>query len=92
MATWVEQYAQKLRGRPSASAVLTRLKGCVNDWGKSILPLIPEDWENTSSCCMSPNDWQFVHVFVTGDNDDLTIVASDLYHWIGYLAVGEGSK
>ena len=41
---------------------------------------------------MSPNDWQFVHVFVTGDNDDLTIVASDLYHWIGYLAVGEGSK
>ena len=45
--TWVEQYAQKPRERPSVSTVLARLKECVDDWGKSILPLIPEDWEGT---------------------------------------------
>ena len=56
VAMWVEQYAQKPCERPSASTVLTRLKECVDDWGKSIIPLIPEDWENTGSCRMSPND------------------------------------
>ena len=56
VATWVEQYAQKPRKRPSASTVLTRLKKCVGHWGKSIIPLVPEDWKNTGSCRMSPND------------------------------------
>lgn len=49
VATWVEQYAQKPQERPSASAVLTRLKECVDDWGESIVPLTSEDWENTGS-------------------------------------------
>ena len=56
VATWAEQYAQKPQERPSTSTVLTRLKECIGDWGKSTLPLIPEDWENTGSCRMSPND------------------------------------
>ena len=48
MAAWVEQYAQKPQERPSASTVLTRLKDCVDDWGKSITPLsIPDKyWED----------------------------------------------
>ena len=48
-ATWVVQYAQKPRERPLVSAVLTRLNNCVGDWGKSIIPLIPEDWEDEDS-------------------------------------------
>ena len=57
VATWVEQYVQKPRSRPPVSTVLTRLNGCVDDWGKSIIPLIPEDWENTCLCRVSPNDY-----------------------------------
>ena len=44
VATWVEQHAQKPRERPSASTVLTRLKECVDDWGKSITALVPGEW------------------------------------------------
>lgn len=44
VATWVVQYAQKPRERPSVFTVLARLKECVGDWGKSITPLVPEDW------------------------------------------------
>ena len=78
--TWVEQYAQKPRNRPPVSTVLTRLKECIGDWGKSIIPLVPEDWENTGWCRMSPNDWQFFHVPFTDtddDDDDPTITASN---------------
>ena len=57
VATWVEHYAQKPRERPSTSTVLTRLKGFVDDWGESIISLIPEDQENTGSYRMSPNDY-----------------------------------
>ena len=46
VATWVEQYAQRSRERPPASTVLAQLKECVDDWGKSIIPLVPEDWED----------------------------------------------
>ena len=55
VATWVVQYAQKPRERPSVSAVLARLKECVDDWGKSIIPLIPEDWQDIGWCNMPPN-------------------------------------
>ena len=97
VATWVEQYAQRPRERPSASAVLTQLKRCVRDWGKSIIPLVPEDWENAGSCRMSPNDWQFVHVPIidddfTSDDDDLRTMLSDFHDWIGCLVVGEESE
>ena len=57
VATWVVQYARKPRERPLASAVLTRLKKCIGDWGKSIIPLIPEDLEDIGWCRISPNDY-----------------------------------
>ena len=56
VATWVEQHAQKPRERPSASAVLTRLKRCVNQWGKSIVPLIPKDWGDIGWCYVPANE------------------------------------
>ena len=56
VTTWAEQYAQKPCERPFVSTVLTRLKECVDDWGKSIVPFTPEDYENTGLCRMSPND------------------------------------
>ena len=46
VVTWAAQYAQKPRERPPVSTVLARLKECVDDWGKSMIPLIPEDWED----------------------------------------------
>ena len=46
VATWVVQYAQKPRERPLVSTVLALLKEYVDDWGKSIIPLTPEDWED----------------------------------------------
>ena len=52
---WAEQYAQKPRNRPLASTLVTQLRECVGDWGKSILPLVPEDWDNTGLCHMFPN-------------------------------------
>ena len=55
--TWVEQYAHKPRERSSASTVLTRLEECVDDWGRSIIPLIPEDWQEIGWCPMSSNDY-----------------------------------
>ena len=55
VATWVVQYAQKPRERPLVSAVLALLKKCVGDWGKSIIPLIPEDWENDDSTITASN-------------------------------------
>lgn len=61
VATWVEQYAQKPQERPSASTVLARLKECVGDWGKSIIPLIPEDWKDIGWYVLGWL-WQFVHV------------------------------
>ena len=59
VATWVEQYAEEPCKRPSASTVLARLKECVDDWGKSILPLIPEDWENPTQ---QPNMTEMVRL------------------------------
>ena len=55
VATWAEQFAQKPRKRPPIHTVLSRLGECVDHWGKSITPLIPEDWENIGLCRMSPN-------------------------------------
>ena len=55
--TWVVQYAQKRRERPLVTAVLVRLKKCVGDWGKSIVPLIPDDWENDDST-ITASDFQ----------------------------------
>jgi len=62
VATWVEQYARKPRERPLVSAVLTGLKKCVGDWGRSITPLIPEDWQDIDTS--------------DDDDDDFTITPS----------------
>ena len=56
VATWVVHYAQKPQERPSVSTVLTRLQECVDDWGESIIPLRPEEWEDIGWCRMSPYD------------------------------------
>ena len=56
MTTWVVQYAQKPQERPSVSTVLTRLEECVDDWGKLILSLVAEDWQDIGWCRMSQND------------------------------------
>jgi len=49
VATWVAQHAQGPEGRPPASTVLDRLKECVDDWGESIVPLVPESWREDGS-------------------------------------------
>ena len=55
VVTWVVQYAQKPQERPSASTVLTRLKEYAGDWGKLIIPLTPEDWEDDDSTITASN-------------------------------------
>jgi len=54
MATWVVQHAQEPQGRPPACTVLDRLKECVDDWGESIVPLVPESWQEDGGCRVSP--------------------------------------
>jgi len=49
VATWVVIDAQVPEGRPPASTVLDRLKEHVDDWGKSIIPLVPESWQEDGS-------------------------------------------
>ena len=44
-STWVVQHAHEPPGRPPARTVLGKLKECVDDWGKSIVPLVPEHWQ-----------------------------------------------
>jgi len=53
VATWVVQHAQEPGGRPPASTVLDRLKEIVDEWGESIVPLVPEFWQEDSGCRMS---------------------------------------
>ena len=45
MATWVVEDGPESKRRPSAPVVLDRLQKDVDHWGKSIVPLIPEEWE-----------------------------------------------
>jgi len=51
VATWVVQHAQEPGGRPPTSNVLDRLKECVDDWGKSIVPIVPESWQDEDGGC-----------------------------------------
>jgi len=55
--TWVVQHAQEPEGRPPASTVLNRLKGFVDDWGNTILPLVPESLQEDEDggCRMYPS-------------------------------------
>ena len=45
VATWVMEDGPESKRRPSASAVLDRLQKDVDNWGKSIVPLVPEEWK-----------------------------------------------
>ncbi|KAF9648290.1 kinase-like protein [Thelephora ganbajun] len=49
METWIAEPAGNPRKRPSTSAILHRLKGCVDYWGKSIVPLVPEQWQESAT-------------------------------------------
>ena len=55
METWVAEDGPGSKRRPSASVVLYRLKKDVEHWGKSILPLVPEEWQGSGGCsrCLS---------------------------------------
>ena len=47
MATWVVQpHAKEPEERPSLATVHDWLDLCVDDWGKSIVPLVPESWQD----------------------------------------------
>jgi len=45
LRTWVVQHAHESQRRPSARTILDRLKECVDHWGESIDPIIPEFWQ-----------------------------------------------
>ena len=47
MASWAKERAQKRRRRPSVSTMFDRLKESVDDWEKSIVPLVPKQWEES---------------------------------------------
>ena len=56
VVTWAVQHAQESGRRPPASTVLNRfLKECVDDWGESIIPLVPESWQEDCERRMSPS-------------------------------------
>lgn len=46
-ASWVKERARKRRRRPSVSTVLDRLKESVDKWEKSIVPLVPKQWDES---------------------------------------------
>ena len=45
--TWVIEDGPESNRRPSASAILDRLKGDIDHWEKSIVPLVPEEWQES---------------------------------------------
>ena len=53
---WVVQRALESEMRPPARTVLDRLKECVDDWGGSIVPLVPKSWQEDGRCHMSPSE------------------------------------
>jgi len=56
VATWVVQRAQETQGRPPACTVLDQLKECVDHWGESIVPVIPESWRENGGYRMTPTE------------------------------------
>ena len=47
VSTWVVEDGPESKRRPSASAVLDQLKKDVDHWGKSIVPLVPKEWQES---------------------------------------------
>lgn len=45
--TWVAEDGPESKRRPSASVVLDRLKKDVDNWGKSIVPLVSKEWQES---------------------------------------------
>jgi len=78
VATWVVQQAQEPPRRPPACTVLERLKECVDHWGESIVPIIPESWEDSA----------------TDSDDDLTLgrnTMSSRYSSLTYTTIRPGA-
>ena len=69
-ATWVAQHAQQPRERLLTSNVVDRLKECVDDWGKSILPLMPERGRASGGCHMSVNATGYSRLFSMTDEEE----------------------
>ena len=53
--TWVEEDGPESRRRPSASTVLDWLKERVDDWGESVAPLVPKQWQENGRYPEYPN-------------------------------------
>jgi len=47
--TWVTEGGPKSKRRPPASTVLDRLKKDAEHWGKSIVPLVPKEWDESEA-------------------------------------------
>ena len=55
MATWTVEDGPESKKRPSASVVLDRLKRDVDHWGKSVVPLVPKEWQRGGGCPKCPS-------------------------------------
>ena len=95
MATWAVKHAREPGRRPPAWAVLDQLKEIVDDWGISIVPLvppvplIPESLEECSGCSMFLEQMpQFINVLSTvpGSTTGYTRI-SDFCNWIDHPVV-----
>ena len=63
MATWAVEDGPESKKRPSASVVLDRLKRDIDHWGKSVVPLVPKEWQRGGGCPMYPSN--FYSLFMT---------------------------
>ena len=94
VATWAVQHAQEPGGRPPAWTILDRLKETVDDWGRSIVPPVPEYWQDGESHVPERTP-QFINVLstVADSDEDVSIggdtMASGFCDRIGYPVVGE---
>lgn len=96
-AMWVVQHAQEPLGRPPARIVLDRLKECVDHWGQSIIPIIPESWQE-SGYHMSPSKCCTLFMFLL-QRQALKVLRSGRTRWqviffdrVDYPAVDRGLR
>ena len=47
VSTWVEEDGPESKRWPSATTVLDQLKKDAGHWGKSIIPLVPKEWQES---------------------------------------------
>ncbi|KAF9648294.1 kinase-like protein [Thelephora ganbajun] len=49
LETWAAEYIRRPQRRPPASTILKRLGESVDQWEKSIVPLVPEQWQESEN-------------------------------------------